>query len=244
MRSLHNHTTWSDGQTSVAEMAAEAKRLKLAAFGISDHFTLHPTLVVDWSMPLDRLGDYVADVESHEGVLLGIEADFFPETIDDLRDRLGQFHFNHVIGSVHFVDGFALDSRAEDWSPLTQDDVNDVWRGYWARIAQMAQSGVFTIAGHLDLPKKFGFRPTIDLTAEETRAIEGIADSGMMVEINTNGWNVPAAEQYPSERLLRRIVTFGIPLIISSDAHHPRRIIEGFERAKAVARNAGYTGFR
>ena len=59
MRSLHNHTTWSDGQTSVAEMAAEAKRLELAEFGISDHYTLHPTLGVEWSMPLDRLGDYV-----------------------------------------------------------------------------------------------------------------------------------------------------------------------------------------
>ena len=242
--SLHNHTTWSDGEPTVQELVAEANRIGLEEVGISDHYTLNPRGPVSWSMPLDRLGEYVESVRSVGSstiVRLGIEADFFPETVEDLRARVAAHPFDYVIGSVHFVAGFGIDSRAEDWAVLTSTVVSGIWRGYWALVRQMAESGAFDIVGHLDLPKKFGFRPDIDLSEEESAALKAIAQCGMAIEINTNGWNLPCAEAYPSLKLLKQARTLGIPLVISSDAHHPRRLVEHFDRARDLARDAGYT---
>src|SRR5439155_4385584 len=127
-----------------------------------------------------------------------------PETVDDLRERLQAHPFDYVIGSVHFLADFKVDSSATDWEALNPEEVNEKWRLYWLRIGEMAQSRVFDFVGHLDLPKKFGFRPTADLSVEEDRALDAIAAAGMAIEINTNGWNLAATEAYPALNLLRK----------------------------------------
>ena len=245
--SLHNHTTWSDGQSSVQEMVEEAARIGLREVGISDHFTHSPGgRAVQWSMHPEQLNEYVEDVRSAQGtaepvVRLGVEADFFPETVTEVRRRLAEFEFDYVIGSVHFVGQFPVDSRADDWSSLSMENVTGIWREYWELVRRMAESRVFDIAAHLDLPKKFAFLPHQNLEREETAALTAIAQSGMAIEINTNGWNMPAAEAYPSLRLLKKARGLGIPLLINSDAHRPQRLVEGFGRARELAREAGYT---
>ncbi len=87
LASYHNHTTWSDGKASVAQVVEQARLLELAEVGISDHLTLHPSgQSIPWSMPPDRVDDYVADVRDVAGrsranggpeVRLGVEVDWF-----------------------------------------------------------------------------------------------------------------------------------------------------------------------
>ena len=96
-----------------------------------------------------------------------------------------------------------------------------MWKGYWERIGQMAASGIYDFAAHLDLPKKFGFRPTIDLAQEAHTALDALAAAGMAIEINTAGWSLPAREAYPSLDLLRAARERDIPLLINADAHRP-----------------------
>src|SRR5258706_10485379 len=113
--SYHNHTTWSDGVPSVAQQLEAAVRCGLDEIGLSDHYVLAPDgLQVDWSMPLDKLGEYLHEVKSQAfnfpGVVVrfGIEADFFPETVNTLKHELSKHQLDFVIGSVHFIDGFPL----------------------------------------------------------------------------------------------------------------------------------------
>src|SRR5262245_60932008 len=146
LTSYHNHTTWSDGKTSLAAMIHGARAAGLDELGISDHYVVAPSgLDVKWTMPLERVGEYVAELQEAAGTAgvtlrVGIEADFFPETVGDLRDRLAQFPFDYVIGSVHYVEGFPLDETAALWEALSEEERNEMWRGYWERIRQMAAS--------------------------------------------------------------------------------------------------------
>lgn len=245
LTSYHNHTTWSDGKVGVEEQIEAARAAGLDELGISDHYVMHPGKVVEWSMPLDALDDYVAAMEhAREGSPLpfriGIEADYFPETIDELRRRLARHRFDYVIGSVHFVDGFPLDSSAADWEAITPAERDDQWRLYWQRLRELAESGVFDFAAHLDLPKKFGFRPRADLSEEAGAALAAIAAAGMAIEINTAGWSLPAQEAYPTRDLLRAARQLGIPLLINADAHRPEHLTHNFDRARALAAEAGY----
>jgi histidinol-phosphatase (PHP family) len=246
--SYHTHTAWSDGTTTLAAMIAGARRAGVDELGISDHLVLCPGGgTVNWSMDPAFLDTYVAEIcvamaTTGELVLrLGIEADFFPETVDDLAGRLRRHPFDYIIGSVHFVDDFPIDGDAAHWDALTPEGRDAMWRRYWERVRQMAASGVFDIAAHLDLGKKFGHRPTVDLGAEESAALDAIAAAGMALEINTAGWNKPAAEAYPTVSLLRAARRRDIPLLINADAHAPELIADHYPAAEALARDAGYT---
>jgi histidinol-phosphatase (PHP family) len=94
---------------------------------------------------------------------------------------------------------------------------------------------------HLDLPKKWGCRPSTSVATFEDEALRAIADAGMAIEINTGGMTDPVREMYPSASLLARAKHAGIGLILSSDAHEASEIAGQFAAATQLARQAGYT---
>ena len=245
--SYHNHTRWSDGSPTIAEMVEGARARGLDELGISDHFVLFPDRrEVEWSMPLHLLGDYVAEVRDAAAsakdvqVRLGVEADYLPGTVEPLKSELGKHPFDFIICSVHYVGDFPVDADRRYWDPLPEERVNGIWREYWERVREMAQARIGDIVAHLDLPKKYGFRPTQDLSAEEDLALDAIRESDLAIEINTAGWSLSAREAYPSLRLLRKARQRDIPLVISADAHSPAHLTRHFDRARALAREAGY----
>src|SRR5947208_1049457 len=101
--SYHNHTTWSDGKATIREQIEAAKAIGLTELGISDHYVAHHGERVSWSMELRRIGEYAEAVlkgaaDSGEAVVrLGIEADYFPETVDSVREVLSAIPFDYVI---------------------------------------------------------------------------------------------------------------------------------------------------
>lgn len=248
LTSYHNHTRWSDGGCTLAAQIQAARAAGLDELGISDHYVLHPSgEEVEWTMPLDAIGEYVLELraaahETHDLKLrIGVEADYFPETVDALREVLAPHPWDFIVGSVHYVDGFPIDEDARFWEALSPEQRNETWRVYWIRIRELAESGVYDFVGHLDLPKKFGFRPTVDLTTEAHAALDAIAAADMAIEINTAGWSLPAAEGYPSLELLQAARARNIPLLINADAHFPEYLTRNFDLARTLAREAGYT---
>jgi histidinol-phosphatase (PHP family) len=246
--SYHNHTTWSDGAATVSAMIEGARKSGLDELGIADHYVLTPdSRHVAWSMRTELLADYVAQIsqagENTEGIAvrLGLEVDYFPETIELVRHRLAPYSFDYLIGSVHFVDGFSIDSNARPWEELSQNERDNIWRGYWQRLRAAAETGLFDIAGHFDLPKKFGYFASVDLNREALGALDAIAEAAMAIEINTSGWEKPVREAYPSLFYLKEANRRGIPLIISADGHKSNDLVRHFDRARALAAEAGYT---
>jgi histidinol-phosphatase (PHP family) len=248
LTSYHVHSRWSDGEGEISDFVRAAKELGLDEIGFSDHYVRAPdSRKLSWSMPPEKLGDYVEAVQiaaglsgEHPIVRLGVEADFFPETTKALAEALAGQPFDYVIGAVHFVDGFPIDAGASYWAQITQAERNDVMRAYWVRIRQMAESGLFDFAAHLDLTKKFGFRPTIDLTDEISAALDAIAGADMAVEVNTAGWYAPCGEAYPEASILRRCSELGIPILVTADAHHPANLLRGYEDGRRLVLNLGY----
>jgi histidinol-phosphatase (PHP family) len=242
----HNHTSWSDGKASLSEMHAWARDNGVHELGFSDHFVLHPAgKTPGWSMPPDRLGDYVGEVTSLRSqpgpvVRLGLEVDWFPDHRDAIADAIGGYPFDYLIGAIHEVNGFRIDSTAAVWERLTRDEQNDKHREYWICQRSLAESGLFDIAAHLDLPKKFGNRPTADLTNEIDAALDAIAAAGMVVEMNTAGWHKPCRDGYPSLDILERCHARDIPVTLSADAHQPDHLTRDFARGMQRLGKAGY----
>ncbi len=247
--SYHVHSTYSDGLQPLRAYPNAAVEQGIQELGFSDHFVLMPNDVrMDWSMPIEFIGQYVCEVEEiareFEGrvtIRRGIEADYCPETAESLRGVLESVRLDYVIGSVHISNGFFIDNVRDVWDNISQDERDSVILGYWEDVRRMAESRMFDIAGHLDLFKKFGHLPSIDLTSHALAALDAIANAGMAMEMNTSGWYKNIGEQYPSEFILKEARRRDIPLIITADAHEPTHLSRAYDRARELALRVGFT---
>jgi histidinol-phosphatase (PHP family) len=225
--------------------AAEAAGLE--EVGISDHLTLHPEgKIFKWAMPPERLDEYVETVKQAARqvkipVRLGIEADFFPQTAAQTKQFLDRQPLDFIIGSVHFAAGFLVDANRKNWAELTDEERETKWTEYWRAVKGLAESGIFDIVGHLDVPKRFGFKQSAAVPQAAREALDAIARAGMALEINSSGWYHRIAESYPSLPMLQEARARNIPILLNADAHNPQDIARGLGAAALLAREAGYT---
>jgi histidinol-phosphatase (PHP family) len=245
----HCHTTFSDGLTTLPELVEAAADKGMTALGLSDHLVLHPTLPqIEWSMRLDQLDAYVASVVEYRDhapipVYLGIEADFFVDSprAAELEDILARYPFDYVIGSVHMIGEFPLDSYRRSWEALTPEQVTAYHIQYWSALEQMVQTCPWVdVIGHLDLPKKFGFLPDVSLDDQIAGVLDTIGASGKAIELNTAGWDKPCAEGYPGRELLASCRERNIPLVVNDDAHSLALLARYYDRATAWLTALGY----
>jgi len=246
--SYHNHTAWSDGRPTIPELVADARLAGVTELGISDHFAVTPDgLSPDWSIQPEKLDAYVDDVlraarnADDLAIRLGVEVDFFPETLEESINLLRPYPFDFIIGSVHFINEFTIDLNSGTWEEVSQKERNQIWQTYWNHIAAAAKSGYFDFIGHFDLPKKYKFYPDVDLTPDALAALDAIADAGAALEINTSGWYKPVKEAYPLLFYLVQACRRNIPILINTDSHFSNHVARDIERARKLAAAAGYT---
>ena len=166
----------------------------------------------------------------------GLEADFFPGTEDWMARLLDSVELDHVLGSVHWQGG---EYQQRFW----RGDHADFVRSYFDQLAASAECGLFDTLAHPDLIKNFHpdlwhfdtFEPVI------AAALDRIAAAGTAMEFNTSGRNKLSGEFNPSARMLGMMAARGIPVVIGSDSHVPRRVGDAFGEALDWIDRAGYS---
>jgi histidinol-phosphatase (PHP family) len=246
----HVHTSFSDGDDEPRAYVERALQLGLTELGFSDHLT-PPCLGDDgyYGIRQGGIDDYVEGVRTiaaaypELSVLLGIEVDYLPEAADETLATIASYPFDYALCSIHFVDRFGFIERCNEKASGWRD-VNHVWRRYYETLIEAARTGAFDVVAHLDLPKKWGYRPTEDLSGLEHDALGSIAAAGLAIEINTSGYDRrPVGEMFPEPGLLARARRAGIALTFGSDAHSVGELASCFEEARALARSAGYDSY-
>lgn len=247
----HMHTPLCRHATGEpTEYAAHAARLGLPEIGFSDHSPMPEDDFDDWRMRLDQLDEYVAQVRQARRdhpqlvIRLALEVDYLPDRVEWIRELAARHPWDYLIGSVHYVSGgWDIDSpfKRALWERC---DVNTVWREYFERLTQAAASGLFDIIGHADLPKKFGHRPSADLSPEVGRFLTACRTADAAIELNTAGLRKDCREIYPARALLESARARGVAITFGSDAHAPGEVGADFAAAVALARSVGYTRAR
>jgi histidinol-phosphatase (PHP family) len=188
---------------------------------------------------VDDLDDYCAFVREETDLRLGIEADFIAGREDRLANLLDAHEWDYVIGSIHFLHEGAVDMRG-DWDVWRAGDPDKVWAHYFETLGEAARTGMFDILAHPDLVKVFGDRvPEGDLRRFYERAIDGIAESDVAVELSTAGLRKPVGEMYPARAFLEMCLEAGRPVALSSDAHRPEELGFGYDRALELLSDLG-----
>jgi histidinol-phosphatase (PHP family) len=224
---------------NVDRYLAAAEAAGIEELGVSEHVYRFTQGLDLWRHPFweeqarDDLGAYCEFVR-RTPLRLGIECDFVPAAADRTASLLEAHDFDYVVGSVHFVGDTAVDHPGWDvWE--SKGDPDEVWRRYFAALAECARSGLFDILAHPDLVKVWGrARPTPERDPRffYEPAVEAIAESGIAVEVSTAGLRKPVDELYPSRAFAEMCIEAGACFALSSDAHLPEQV--GFGYAKAV----------
>lgn len=191
-----------------------------------------------------NLEDYVAAVVAAQErglpVKLGLEVDFFPESIEAVSDHLAGYPFDFLIGSVHWVGGWSVD-HGDVAGEYERRGVDEAYEGYFELETALAASGMVDVLAHADVIKKFGHRPTVDPTRWYRAVTAAAAGTGTAIEVSTAGLHKPVAEMYPSPDFLAEAFAAGLGITLASDAHVPTEC--GRDRGLAIefARRAGYS---
>ncbi len=194
---FHNHTTWSDGAATVAEMAEAALARGWRYLGIADHSSaaayaggIGPEALAEQREEID---DWNATRGEELWLFQGVEADILPDGRLDLADEGDALRsLDYVVASVH--SSFGLDERA-------QTD----------RMLKALADPAVTFLGHATgrrLLQREGCR--IDLEAVMGYA----AEQGIAIEINAN----PRRLDLPW-RWWHRARILGVETVVNPDAH-------------------------
>jgi histidinol-phosphatase (PHP family) len=229
---------------AVEPFVAAARAAGVDEIGFTEHAYYFEQTRSLWHVPyhVDRcrhdLDPYVDAVvtakEKGLPVKLGLEVDYEPGREDDTRAILDSYPWDFLLGSVHFVDGYAIDGEPRLIDAL---GVEATWERYFAVLADAARSGVFDVLSHPDLVKIFGDR--ID-GFDYAPVADAIVEGGVAVEVSTAGLRRPVRELYPAVELLRACRERDVPVTMASDAHVPRLVGRDFDRALALLASAGY----
>ena len=203
---LHNHTTLSDGEASLEQMADAAKRMGWNWLGIADH---SPTLQIANGASADDLLDqhktmqkYNADW-ANEGVdfrlFSGVESDILEDgKLDHPDEVLAQI--DYVVASVHAMGRW----RGRDESQNTED------------LLKCLEHPSTTVLGHPTgriLQGREGYE--VDLHSVLEYMSDANKDGNLKaVELNASPYRLDL-----DWRLCKRAKELGVPVVINPDAH-------------------------
>lgn len=243
----HVHLRPDEEDTTAAQYftPANAERYREAAaecgieeLGASEHVHRFVQALDVWTHPWwrhnasDDIDAYCEFVREETDLRLGIEADFIPGREDKMATLLDAREWDYVVGSVHFLGDSAVDMRGSDWDIWQSTDPEKVWRRYFETLGEAARTGMFDILAHPDLVKVWGKGapfPEGDLRRFYDRAMDGIAESDVAIEVSTAGLRKPVGEVYPDRAFLEMCLEAGRPVALSSDAHVPEELGHGYE---------------
>jgi len=232
---------------NVERYRTAARERGIAELGVSEHVYRFTQALDLWRHPFweqyahDDLDHYCGFVREQTDLRLGIETDFVPGAEDRTANLLERRDFDYVVGSVHFMREGAVDmGEYSAWdSGLSAEEI---WRRYFRTLGEAAGSGLFDVLAHPDLVKWWGAErplPEGDLRRYYELAIEGIAETGIAVEVSTAGLRKRAGEIYPAPAFLEMCLEVGASVALSSDAHRPQDVGADYEQALAMLSELG-----
>ncbi len=248
---LHQHTSFSDGKEPPQKFVERAVELGFSHIGFSEHSPLpFPNL---FSLKEENVENYFETIKQLKEkcteqikIFRALEMDYIPGISEDFTYWRERCKTDYLIGSVHLV---KPDGTNELWFTDGPDykiydtglqqffggDIRKAVKAFYHQTNRMIESQDFEIIGHLDKIKMHNrgryfsedekwYRNLL----EET--LELVKKNNLIVEVNTRGvYKKTSDSLFPDHQTLKRVQELNVPVIISSDAHHPDEINNLFD---------------
>lgn len=258
----HSHCHYCDGKNNPEKYIKKAIEQKMMAYGFSSHAPL--PFECDWTMSATDTLNYIQELKflkeryrDQIEIYIGMEVDFVPGISSVHHPQIANLDLDYTIGSIHFIpvnqnaEFFEIDGSHTSFnkglSSYFRNDIMEVIKIYFHLTRQMLLESPPDVLGHLDKIKiqneedKYYHEKSRWYHKQLDKTLEVIKESGVIVEVNTRGiYKKKSPQPYPSPWILEKIHRMGIPITLSSDAHHPDEIIKEFGNTASLLRNIGF----
>ena len=188
---------------------------------------------------IDEYFAFMRELQKDHQVKIGIEVCNF-QNQEKVRAILERYPFDYVIGSVHFLRGWAYDS-AEIKAEWGNHDLRDIYEWYTEEAEKLAASGLYDVLGHPFNIRLFKFLPDFDVTPYLERVAKALHEAGMGIDVNTGTYyRYPIEEISPYPDFMKIAKKYNLPLIITSDAHQPKDCGAYHDEAVEYVRSFGF----
>ena len=256
---LHTHSVYSDGKSQPREIAEEAVRQGLTKLGFSEHSPL--PFDNNFSVKAEKMPAYVAEITQLKTefkdkieILCGLEADYIPNVSETFAVTKEKNHLDYLIGGVHlvghsanpeelwFIDGPKWEIYDEGLQKFFDGDIRRAVKCFYDQTNSMIEHEEFDIIAHFDKIKmhnrdRYFHEDEAWYRKLALETLDLIHQKSLIMEINTRGiYKKRYNGFYPSPWLMKEAYKMGIPMIISSDAHHYSELTLEFAAAEKVLR--------
>ncbi len=246
----HSHTVLCHHASgTVDEYLERASELGIDEFGFSEHSTWMKKVNARKLCPsheemktyLGWMDERRAQYDGTGGKLklrVGLEADWVPDRLDEALEFIASYPFDYVYGSVHHLPDPETGNWVGAWWFET-DNLDLMYRTYFAEIEKLAASGMCDILAHIDVIRRSGRVPEIGVLPYVEEILPTLITSGVAVEINTSGKDHLNGDFFPVEPVLKRLVEAKVPITFGSDSHAPSHVGRYFDDAVAFLKKCG-----
>ena len=252
LRDRHMHTSFCDGAREPQEYIESAIAKGLTQIGFSVHS--YVPFDLECCIAYERIDEYKARIGELKRkyadkiqILCGVEQDYYSETSTEGYDYvIGSYHYFKAPNGVFFPLDLDFQTLFGICKSYFDGDFMSLCEDYYEKVADIPRKIKCDIIGHIDLITKFNEKyPVIDIDNPRyvkayTDSVKAIIPYGIPFEINTGAITRRyRTTPYPSDGILRSIISLGGTLTLSSDAHHPDHIAYGFEDCERWATELG-----
>ncbi|OQX86621.1 hypothetical protein B6D60_05860 [candidate division KSB1 bacterium 4484_87] len=247
MHDLHIHTSLCNHASgAMIEYVRSAIRAGLESMGFSDHNPLVPGYESRFRMAIREMDIYLRTIsalrERFNGTIeikLGIELDYVAEEEDFLRDFITRYPFDYIIGSVHYLRHLTKNEYVY-LNEIPIGEGKKYFPIYFEKIQKAAESELFDVVAHFDLPKKFWGKMSDEEYQLAENALKTISRKELTLEINTSGLRTNGVnETFPGKELISLARENGIQFVLGSDSHSPADVGSHLAEAVNILKESG-----
>lgn len=167
----------------------------------------------------------------------GLEICYFKEFESFAADLTKGKGFDFLVGSVHFVDNFAFDHKAEHWHNL---DVDKVYQRYFDISAELINSDIFDGIAHPDCIKLFDHTSSFSLIERYEEMAEALSAHTMYAEQSSGIYRrcPQTAELGMHKDMLKSMKKHHVKIVTVSDAHCPDDVGSNISELQELAAKA------
>ena len=228
------------------EYVLKAIELGIKRFGFSDHIILpkgyyQPGIRGDY----DRMGDYLSSLhhlqskyKDQMSIIIGFEAEYYPEMIDYYKSLLKDKIDFLILGQHCYFQNGEL-----TWHFTKDADISKI-KVYVDNVLEGLATGLFKYLAHPDLFMHSQYEWNEDLEKESRRLLKGCEELNIPIELNICGMRRRHYDgehySYPNIHFFRLAKEYNVKIVLGVDAHDPSHFNkEDVEKAIKFLDNLG-----
>lgn len=249
LNDYHVHSSFSgDSPADMRTMIEFAIKKNIQNLCFTDHHDLDVQsdvcLVLDFDVYKETFFNLKIEYEKRINLRFGVELGIQPHLYSTLSHIAQTYPFDFILCSNHVANGI------DPYFPIYFEGKSKVeaYREFFTDTLRNAKNYKdYDVYGHLDYVIRYGpyeDKHYIYATYQEVldELLRTLIEDGKGIELNASGFKYQLEDSHPSWQVIKRYRELGGEIItVGSDAHRPEQLMNYFDLASDILKNAGFT---